>query len=392
MTRGPGAESFAERRGARGVQRGVAYLEREKPQGDGRGHCGRDGCAHRGPGERAGTGCGAADPGAGLESHINMAARGRAAVAVTDDAWFNHFRPEDRLATWDEVNFWRPLSTQEFSLVDVGGPVFFRRKAPRRAIAGFGFFAAATRMTVAMAWEVFGDRNGDPTFERFVGRLGRYRERFGAGKALIEDQQLSCLILRDAVFLPDRDWLPWTALEGWSEHIVSMKGYDLSLGVGQVLTELLLNVGRAAPADLLGEFEATDGDARLLRDQTRSVREGQGAFRVRLLDAYRGRCAVTGEHAAPVLDAAHIQPYLGPRSNHIQNGLVLRTDLHRLFDEGYVTVTPEYRFAVSPRLRDEFENGKTYYEMDGRQILVPATPHMQPSRPALEWHATRVFR
>ena len=52
-------------------------------------------------------------------------------------------------------------------------------------------------------------------------------------------------------------------------------------------------------------------------------REGQGAFRVRLLRAYEGRCAITGEHTEPVLDAAHIQPYLGPGSNHIQNGLLL---------------------------------------------------------------------
>ena len=197
------------------------------------------------------------------------------------------------------------------------------------------------------------------------------------------------------------DWLPEKAGQTLRETAITHcllappPTRESDHGEEKVLIDALQVVGNVAfdpthPADLLGEFEATD--ARLLRDQTRFVREGQGAFRVRLLEAYGGRCAVTGEHAAPVLDAAHIQPYLGPRSNHIQNGLVLRTDLHRLYDEGYVTVTPDYRFAVSPRLRDEFENGKTYYEMEGRQVLVPRIPQLQPSRPALDWHATRVFR
>ena len=102
-----------------------------------------------------------------------MPPAGRAAVAVTDDAWF-HFRPRDQVTTWDEVNFWRPMSSQGFALVEPGGPVFFRLKAPTRAIAGFGFFAASARMSVSMAWEVFGDRNGDPDFASFRRRLNGY--------------------------------------------------------------------------------------------------------------------------------------------------------------------------------------------------------------------------
>ena len=59
--------------------------------------------------------------------------------------------------------------------------------------------------------------------------------------------------------------------------------------------------------------------------------EGQGPFRLRMLDSH-GRRAISGERTGPVLDGAHIQPYLGPRSNHVQNGLLLTTDLHALFD------------------------------------------------------------
>jgi len=101
---------------------------------------------------------------------------------------------------------------------------------------------------------------------------------------------------------------------------------------------------------------------------------------------------VTGEHARPVLDAAHIQPYLGPRSNHPQNGLLLRTDLHRLFDDGYVTVTPQLRLEVSGRLREEFDNGKAYYALHGKPILLPDDPTLRPSAAALTWHNEHVYR
>jgi putative restriction endonuclease len=101
---------------------------------------------------------------------------------------------------------------------------------------------------------------------------------------------------------------------------------------------------------------------------------------------------VTGEHSLPVLDAAHIQPYLGPSSNHVQNGLVLRTDIHRLYDAGYVTVTPDLRFHVSQRLRDDYENGRVYYELDGAPLkVVPRRRGDRPNEAALAWHATKVF-
>ena len=114
---------------------------------------------------------------------------------------------------------------------------------------------------------------------------------------------------------------------------------------------------------------------------------------MRVLDAYGRRCAVTGERALPALEAAHIQPYRGPASNHIQNGLALRADFHRLYDRGYVTVTPEHRFQVSHRLKEDFDNREAYYRLGGRQLIVlPPDPSERPSRQALEWHASKVFR
>jgi putative restriction endonuclease len=120
-------------------------------------------------------------------------------------------------------------------------------------------------------------------------------------------------------------------------------------------------------------------------------REGQGTSRSRLLDACGRRCAITGEHTEIVLDAAHIQPHLGPRSNHVQNGLLLTQEFHTLFDKGYVTVTPDLRVRVSGRLAREWNNGKCYAAYDGQELRAVPGASERPARAALEWHAERVF-
>jgi putative restriction endonuclease len=105
-----------------------------------------------------------------------------------------------------------------------------------------------------------------------------------------------------------------------------------------------------------------------------------------------GRCAITGEHTQIVLDGAHIQPYLGPRSNHPQNGVLLTKEFHALFDAGYVTITPDLKVRVSERLRTDWKNGHRYYPFDGKPLVaVPSEAALQPSRDALAWHGRHTF-
>lgn len=109
-------------------------------------------------------------------------------------------------------------------------------------------------------------------------------------------------------------------------------------------------------------------------------------------EAYERRCAVTNERALPVLEAAHILPVGEGGLHRVANGLLLRSDVHRLFDRGYVTVTPDLRFHVSSRLRSDFDNGEPYYPYDGETIHVPPADIDHPGRDFLEWHADTVFR
>ena len=110
-----------------------------------------------------------------------------------------------------------------------------------------------------------------------------------------------------------------------------------------------------------------------------------------MTDVCQRRCGVTGERTLPILDAAHIRPYGQGGEHDVTNGLLLRTDIHRLFDLGYVTVSSDGKFEVGHRLREDFENGRHYYAMHGQQILWPEHLEQRPKREFLEWHQANSF-
>ena len=109
--------------------------------------------------------------------------------------------------------------------------------------------------------------------------------------------------------------------------------------------------------------------------------------------AYQRRCAVTGEKTLPVLEAAHIKPYAAQGPHRVSNGLLLRSDLHKLFDLGYVTVTPELRLEVSGRLKEEWSNGREYYAHHGQPLnFLPVDSANLPGRDFLAWHNENRFK
>jgi putative restriction endonuclease len=111
-------------------------------------------------------------------------------------------------------------------------------------------------------------------------------------------------------------------------------------------------------------------------------RRGQSKFRSALIAAYRGQCAITGCNAVDALEAAHISAYLGNQSDHVQNGLLLRADLHSLFDLGMLAIEPE---TMKVMLADGLAE-TSYADLAGRSIAGPHDPGSAPSREALEQH------
>lgn len=129
------------------------------------------------------------------------------------------------------------------------------------------------------------------------------------------------------------------------------------------------------------------GDPRLA-----PYRLGQRSFQAVVLNAYHRRCAITGSKIRPVLQAAHIRPVTEGGEHRLDNGLLLRSDVHTLFDRGYLGVDPAYRLRVSPRLRDDFGNGDRFYAQAGQHVALPEHRVDRPQREFLEWHLDEVFK
>lgn len=124
--------------------------------------------------------------------------------------------------------------------------------------------------------------------------------------------------------------------------------------------------------------------ARRFREAMVLIREGQPAFRSILLAAYEGRCAITGFDAVEALEAAHISPYCEEGPNCLSNGLLLRADIHTLFDRGLIAINTSqasWTIVVAPSLRRTQYGG-----LHGSRVRLPAAQAQQPSSVALDEH------
>ncbi len=305
----------------------------------------------------------------------------RGYVGVTDLGWYRFLKERSPL---DEVNFWQPSGGRGFRAIQPGEPFFFKLHAPHNAIAGFGLFARHSVLPDWLAWDAFGPSNGAPDYASMRARIERYMAR--KRRSATGEYQVGCLMVTEPVFFDEADWIAQPA--DWKPNIVQGKGYDVAVGEGLRLWEASLERTQRMRQELL----VAEGAPRFGASVPVRPRLGQGAFRVAVTDAYERACAVTNEHSLPVLEAAHIQSYANGGQHAVANGLLLRTDIHRLFDRGYVTVSPDHRFEVSRRLKDEWDNGVVYYRLHGARVRVPQHVEERPAENLLAWHNENVFK
>ena len=297
-------------------------------------------------------------------------------VAVTDYDWFQALRIR---GDWPEVNFWAP-GAASFRALEPGELFLFKLHSPRNFVVGGGIFAHSMMLPCSLAWEAFGQANGAVDLAQMRARVLRYRRTDPNDRS---DFQIGCRVLTQVFFKRQDEWLPVPT--SWSRNIVTFKTYSTDTDDGQRLWEWAQS-SVIAPSPGFTEEQQRFGEPTLIRPGL-----GQGAFRLVVTDAYQRRCAVTGERTLPALDAAHIRPYSEGGEHAVPNGLLLRRDIHCLFDLGYVTVTPEHVFEVSKRIRDEFENGRDYYALQGKPVMLPSNTKLQPTRAALDWHNDNRF-
>lgn len=175
-------------------------------------------------------------------------------------------------------------------------------------------------------------------------------------------------MLRDPVFFDAEGFAPPS---DFASNLVQGKSYDDVTGSAHAayFTPIADRVLTGGADDRLHQ-ELDDSETWAhhdpIRGPFRPVRQRYGAeaFKLALLDAYRGRCAVTGRAVQPTLEAAHIHPVGG--LHRLDNGLLPRADVHKLFDAGYLTITPKLTVQVSPSFHRHSPAADEYTGLEGR--------------------------
>lgn len=326
----------------------------------------------------------------GSRAHRQDAAM-RGYVGITDADWALHLSARPEL---DEINFWQPSGDRQFRVLKPGEPFLFKTHmrsrssaVPGNRIIGGAFFQGFSSLTVSEAWAFFGEGNGAASLPEMLARINRYRR----SQSTDPDPRIGCILLNQPVWLSPDEAFP--APHAFAPNIVQGRGYDLDSD-SEALTLFSSVLERATNNALEAEGGGPwvhhgdmQGTPTLIRP-----RLGQGSFQARIMDAYAGQCAITKHKIRPTLQAAHILPVSEGGKHRVDNGLLLRSDVHTLFDRGYLGVSPDLRLHVSPRLKSEFGNGQEFYDAAGQPIVLPQARAERPSGEFLTWHMDTVFK
>jgi len=303
-------------------------------------------------------------------------------IGITDQAWFDSL---SSLPSPDEVNFWQPSGKTTFRALQPGELFLFKLHSPNDYIVGGGFFAHPTLLPISLAWDAFQEKNGANSLLEMRQRIAKYRRT----EDLFEDFTIGCILLEQPFFLDESEWIP---VPEWSPNIVRGKTFGMDSEPGKSIWSKLQLMLSKRQLTHEPDLRTDEERARYGKETLIKPRLGQGSFKILVTDAYRRSCAITQERVLPVLEAAHIKPYSDTGPHEVRNGVLLRSDMHKLFDRGYLTITPKLHIEVSRCIKDEFDNGKYYFMFHGQQINLPRRPVDQPSIEFLSWHNENIFK
>lgn len=306
-------------------------------------------------------------------------------VGLTDYEWYLKQKGKG----YDEVNFWKP-GTTSFKALKPNDLFLFKLKKPYYSIVGGAFFVGYSQLPIDIAWETFAEKNGTESKDVFYRWILDYKRKNNMD---MNNPHIGCIVLTEPFFFEPDQWIK--PMEDWSSSIVQGKKYDTAFGEGKrVYDEVMQRIKNHNSIEI--ENETTSNAEKRLNAYYESLtkhRLGQGAFRVMVTDAYHRECAITGEKVLPVLEAAHIKAFAEEGPNEVNNGILLRSDIHTLFDRGYLTIDTSYCVDVSSLLKDDYGDCEQYYQYHGKKIgHLPDNEDEKPLKEYLLWHNENVFK
>jgi putative restriction endonuclease len=287
------------------------------------------------------------------------------AISPTDIEWFKFLRTEGLNS---EINFWTPTPWNVSRLAS-GDKLYFMLKSPIRKIGGYGQFVEYKNMSVNDAWNKYGFKNGCTSKQELIERLDKYKASNSSDERSVTDSEIGCIVLTNAVYYDDDKFLDLDNYEiDFSRFIVKIKYYNENDPL-EIATQSTLKEFELLPTSI----------EKLKKSRLVTERKGQGNFRAIITTAYSNKCCITSETTPELLEAAHIQPYFDENSNHVKNGLLLRVDLHKLYDNGLLYIDESFKIHISPEVKSEF-----YRKLNGTTIRLPENNNLHPSKEALK--------
>ena len=296
------------------------------------------------------------------------------AVAPTDLDWFQQLRTDG--VNGDVINFWTP-TPWNISRLKKGNRLYFMLKSPIRKIGGFGKFVQYKNMKASEAWKKYGRDNGVENLGQLISRTDKYKSKH-TKNPLKADPEIGCILLKDPEFY-DNEYFQSDKDLGivFAKQIVKIKYFEKR--ELKVLRETQVKVDKS--------FDLVDSGKTKKKQLTQKERKGQAAFRRNILSIYENSCAITGIKQKEVLEAAHIQKYVNEESNHVQNGICLRVDMHKLFDNGLISIDSDFKVVVSSMLQST-----EYRKFNGIKLKLPKNKSYYPSATVLSFHNKEIFR
>jgi putative restriction endonuclease len=289
------------------------------------------------------------------------------AISPTDNNWFKFLKDNDFNSF---INFWTP-TPWNIKKLKPGDKWYFLLKSPIREIGGFGEFFEYKNLTAFEAWRLYGHKNGATDLQQFINSIQLYIDKnsnkFGGTKIDINTYEIGCIILNNCQFWDFEDY---------------KKAEDHEIVFGkQVVKYKYFN--QYDPFKI--NEQESNNDFNILREPRENYkreinqRKGQSKFKGHVLKSYKNRCCITGETCPELLEAAHLQKYINNQSNHIQNGILLRVDIHRLFDNDLLFIDQNYVIHISSLIENPI-----YKQYHGCKMSLPNDLDDFPSKKSLE--------
>lgn len=209
----------------------------------------------------------------------------------------------------------------------------------------------------------------------------KYRKDFGSGQGIPQDALFRTKVGRSVLYELYRP-----AAHGiWDLRSTGDGGFEAFRVKASEVEVALAEAQRLVADEPVAPIES-DEDARVRELRAVVMREGQGTFKDDLLKAYDKKCAMTDCAVVEILEAAHIKPYRGPETNRTDNGLLLRADIHTLFDKGLIWVDEHSLIQISDRL-----HGSEYAGLSGKPLRMPIDTSSRPHPEHLAAHRSAVL-